>query len=260
MYRRQFLFGLGAALLVEGCGGSPTQPGVVNPPDPPPPPPPPPPTPPPTLQISRILTFGDSMTAGTTSAEISLRRIDAGLGQSYPFKLQRLLTERYTAQTISVFNAGIAGKQVAEDRERLPGVIRETSPELVILMEGANDLNSIQGPGTNAAVDTTVGNMEDMVRHSVGLGLKVMLATLPEQRPDAPKTANRDLLPRYNDGLRTMAAKKGAILIDVNVLFPVSLIGADGLHPTEAGYQKFAEIFLDAIRERYEVSPAPVLL
>jgi hypothetical protein len=36
---------------------------------------------------------------------------------------------------------------------------------------------------------------------------------------------------------------------------PESLIGQDGLHPTEEGYQRLAEIYLDAIKSTYESSP-----
>jgi lysophospholipase L1-like esterase len=254
MFRRQFLIGVGAAIVATGCGGSPTTPGGVTPPPPnPQPPPPPPPPTPATLRISRILAFGDSMTAGTVSPGIRFRAFDAGLTQSYPFKLQTLLSARYSAQTVTVSNAGWAGKNAWEDRSRLASSVAETSPELVLLMEGANDLNSIAGqPNTNAAVDATVGHMEDMVRDTVARGIPVLLATLPPQRP--PKGQAAALLPRYNSGLRTMASKKGATIIDISELFPDSLIGQDGLHPTEPGYQRFAEIFMDAIKQTYEVS------
>jgi lysophospholipase L1-like esterase len=33
-----------------------------------------------------------------------------------------------------------------------------------------------------------------------------------------------------------------------------SLIGVDGLHPTEAGYQRIAEVFRTRIRESYEIA------
>jgi lysophospholipase L1-like esterase len=259
MFRRHFLIGVGATLVTAGlneaCGGSPTTPGGVTPPPPTPQPPPtPPPTTPATIKITRILAFGDSMTAGTVSPALRFFGLDAGLAQSYPFKLQTMLTARYSAQTITVANAGWAGKNAWEDRSRLASSIRDASPELVLLMEGANDLNSIVGqPGTNAGVDATVGHMEDMVRDTVGRGIPVLLATLPPQRP--PKGMAADLLPRYNAGLKTMAEKKGATLIDVNQLLPASLIGQDGLHPTEAGYQTLAEILFDAIKARYEVPP-----
>ena len=63
---------------------------------------------------------------------------------------------------------------------------------------------------------------------------------------------------RFNDAVKVMAAKKGAILVDVNAQFPESLIGQDGLHPTEAGHQRLAEIYGEAVRVRYERPPAGV--
>ena len=132
MFRRQFLIGVGATLvtagLTESCGGSPTVPGgVTPPPQPPPEPPPPPPTPPPGLSIGRILAFGDSMTAGTTSPVVMFRALDAGLAQSYPFKLQTLLTSRYSAQTVEVFNSGKPAERATDGRNRLGGVLSEAN-------------------------------------------------------------------------------------------------------------------------------------
>jgi lysophospholipase L1-like esterase len=126
---------------------------------------------------------------------------------------------------------------------------------VLLLMEGANDLNGVT-PSANA----TTNAMEDMVRDAHFRGVFVMLATLPPQRPGVgTKTTTPDLLARYNSNLRAMVTKKGAELgvqlVDVNVLLPVSLIGQDGLHPTEAGYDKLAEIFLDAIKQKYEKVP-----
>src|SRR5262245_40005464 len=165
MLRRRFLIGVGATLVAAGCGSTPpTAPGPTPTPNPPAPPDPPPPPTPPSLKVTRILTFGDSMTAGTVSPALTLHALDAGLPQSYPYKLQTLLAARYTAQTLSVFNAGIAGNRASQDRSRLGRSINESAPEVVILMEGANDLNSIVGPSINAGVDATVAAMEDMVR------------------------------------------------------------------------------------------------
>ncbi len=90
--------------------------------------------------------------------------------------------------------------------------------------------------------------MEDMVREAQRRGIPVMLATLPPQRPGRGTiTTTPALLATYNNGLRTMAAKKGVPLVDVNAIFPLSLIGQDGLHPTDAGYDVLAAIFLDAL-------------
>jgi lysophospholipase L1-like esterase len=250
---------------VVACGGSPTGPSTNPPPtqpppqDPTPPPPPPPPLPP-TLGITRILAFGDSMTEGTTSTPVTsgLFRLDAGLSRSYPFKLQTLATQRYSAQTIQVLNAGHAGNQAVNDRGRFSDVIGDAKPQLVLLLEGANDLNALlPGESINARVTDTVSALEDMVKDAGFRGIPVMVATLPPQRAGAPKAGAATFLNRFNDALKAMAAKKGAQVVDVNALLPLSEIGQDGLHPTEAGYQHLAEIWLDAIKAKYEKAATP---
>jgi lysophospholipase L1-like esterase len=213
------------------------------------------------LGITRILAFGDSMTEGTTSTPVTnqLFRLDAGLSRSYPFKLQTLTTQRYSEQTIEVLNAGHAGNQAVNDVGRFSDVIGDAKPQLVLLLEGANDLNQpfAAGEGFNARVSKTVSALEDMVRDAGFRGIPVMLATLPPQRAGAPKAADADLLGRFNSALKNMAANKGAQVVDVNALLPLSEIGQDGLHPTEAGYQHLAEIWLDAIKAKYEKAAMP---
>jgi lysophospholipase L1-like esterase len=253
--------GLLLAVLMTACGSSspPTGPGpIVTPPPDPGPSPTPTPTPPPTLGITRILAFGDSMTEGTTSPTFSAFTLTPGLPQSYPYKLQSLLTRRYTGQTITVANAGLAGERATETRpstrDRFNRALSEARPELVILLEGANDLNNLPDGVTN--VSLIVGAMEDMVRDAQGRGSQVILGTEPQQRPGQPNTQHASLVPRYNDELRSMAAKKGAMLVDLNTLVPLSLIGQDGLHPTEEAYEMMAGIFFDTIKSRYELVTA----
>jgi lysophospholipase L1-like esterase len=244
--------------LAAACGGSsPTGPGPGQPP-PGDQPPPPPAEPVYKLGVTRILTFGDSMTWGVIPPPGLVFTLDAGRAESYPFKLQTLLTARYKTQSVAVYNDGLSGGEVSRERSRFTDGLRASSPELVLLMEGANDLNSfVDQAGTNALVDNLVGMMEDLVRDAVERrGVPVFLATLPPQRP--PKGRAASLLGRYNNGLKTMAAKKGATLVDVGAQIPASMIGADGLHPTEEGYQRIAEIFYEAIKAKYESVSTPV--
>jgi lysophospholipase L1-like esterase len=259
MTRRTLVAGLLLAVLTSACGssGPPGGPGpIVTPP--PDPGPTPTPTPPPTLEITRILAFGDSMTAGTTSATYTPFRLTPGIPQSYPFKLQALLSARYTAQTIAVSNWGVPGERVKETspstRDRFNSALSDAKPELVLLIEGANDINALPDDSTN--VSPIVAAMEDLVRDAQRRGAQVIVGTLPQQRPGQKNTQHYAVVPKYNDELKMMASKKGAILIDLNAMVPLSLIGQDGLHPTEAGYDMIAGIFSDAIRGRYEVVTA----
>ena len=98
----------GTGLILSACGSHSTGPTpIVEQPAPQPTPQPPAPPPPaPVLGVTRILAFGDSMTAGTTSPAAVISALTAGLSQSYPAKLQDLVTARYTGQTVTVLNAG----------------------------------------------------------------------------------------------------------------------------------------------------------
>ena len=250
--------------LAAACGGGqPTTPTPIVVTPAPPPAPAPPPVPPPVLGATRILAFGDSMTACTVSAPLPtslFALLDAGLPASYPFKLQTLVTSRYTGQAIVVLNAGFPGEFATDSKTstRFSAALSEGKPDLLLLMEGANDLN-----GVTPSATTTVNAMEEMVKEARRRNIAVMLATLPPQRPGAGSKANPPaLFSRYNSELQTMAAKKNTefgnvSVVDVNTLFPLSLIGQDGLHPTDAGYSKLAEIFLDAIRAKYEKPQLP---
>jgi lysophospholipase L1-like esterase len=252
-----------AVLGVAACGGhrSPISP-------PPPPsdggnngggqPPPPPPPPPPTLKVTRIVAFGDSITEGTTSPAVQTLTLDAGKPDSYPYKLQVLETARYSAQTITVINAGSAGKRAQEDRGRLSDALSAAQPEVLLLMEGTNDLGLLTLPGlSNKAIQdgitATVNAMEDMVRDAQRRGVAVFVATILPQR--ASRASGAALVAPYNTALKAMIAKKGATLVDANAQFPLDMIGQDGLHPTDAGYGKLAEIFQTALANVYEVPP-----
>lgn len=212
--------------------------------------------------MTKILAFGDSMTEGIDSPPFSLTAdewtlpLGPGRSQSYPFKLKALIDARYTDQTIAVYNGGFAGRQARDDRGRFSQALSEGKPDLVLLMEGANDFNGplLDNEGINARVQAVVDALEDMVREATARGVPVMVATLPPQRENSPKGGGVEFIPRFNEAVRVMASKKGADIVDIGAL-PLSLIGADGLHPTEAGYQRMAEIWLDAIKTKYERAP-----
>ena len=228
------------------------------------PPPPPPPPAPPTLKITKILCFGDSLTEGTVQPPISVTSLDAGASVSYPYKLQTLETARYTSQAITVWNDGHAG-EAAEDKtpddnayDRLIHGLSDTNPDVLLLMEGANDFSKYvsQNTSQNAGITAVVNAMEDMVRAAQSRGVAVFVATLPPQRPGGLRAGAADLVAPYNAALKAMVVKKGATLVDLNTLFPLNLIGLDGLHPTEDGYEKMAEIFQSALAAVYEVPPS----
>jgi len=72
---------------------------------------------------SVVLAFGDSITFGTGAPK------DA----SYPSLLQRELK-------LNVVNAGVPGELISEGALRLPGLLEEHMPSLVMICHGGNDI------------------------------------------------------------------------------------------------------------------------
>jgi lysophospholipase L1-like esterase len=60
----------------------------------------------------------------------------------------------------------------------------------------------------------------------------------------------------YNSKLLQMTVEEGAVFVDLyNPLLGEvnTVIGVDGLHPTEAGYKRIADLFFAAIQAHLEV-------
>jgi lysophospholipase L1-like esterase len=255
------MLGLCAALAVAfglpGCGGNgPTAPPpIVQPPVVQQPPPPPPPSTP-VLGKLRYLAFGDSLTYGVVHLTAARSALTPGLAQSYPFKLQAMLSARYTNQVPVVMNAGLPGERASEARSRLKEVLKEGSPDVVLLLDGANDLLALGEDGLGITNEA----MKDLVRTIKGSGAIVLLATQPRQRVGGTKASAAPIIEDFNRDLKRMADVEGVQVVDLYSRFEDTLQGPDGLHPSDAGYTRIAEIFFDAIKAAFEVPAATGIL
>jgi len=173
---------------------------------------------------------------------------------AYPRKLRDLLAGRYATQTIAMANEGVGGEFVADGKKRLPGALATTPSQVLLLQEGANDMNQGRPP-----TDAIVEDLRAMVRTARAGGSSVFVGTLLPQRQAACR--GYDFCDGVNDTvatnakIRTMVPAEGAFLVDLYAAFEgqtTTLLGLDGLHPNEAGYQKMAEMFFEAIRQRLE--------
>jgi lysophospholipase L1-like esterase len=217
----------------------------------------------PRLVATRFLAFGDSLTLGVTSASPTM--LLANRPDSYPFKLGALLTARYQTQTPEALNDGVGGETAARTpasqsigRLRLPGSLDANDPEVLLLMEGTNDLLS----GTTGAENALVA-LEEMVILGRGRGARVLLATIPPQRSGGLRNRDRvaAMIPGFNDSIRQIAARQGVPLVDVYRALEnrMDLIGVDDLHPTPQGYDLIAMTFFDVIRATLEENPASTI-
>ena len=212
----------------------------------------------PQISFTKIVAYGDSLTEGVTSPDPTTLLLN--LPDSYPMKLQALMSARYTDQAVEVFNEGCSGefankssRNCAGGVARLPGVLDRDKPQLLLLMHGANDLNN------HRPISGVIGALEQMINEAQHRGIAVIVASLPPQNPAGSRGDGAEALPEFTRRVQRMAADEGAIFLDLYRLMGtyVGYIGVDGLHPTPTGYQKIAELWQEEIQRNFEVTGDP---
>jgi len=212
----------------------------------------------PQLTRTTFLAFGDSTTSGeitvsTPSREGGNYRLIVIPAASYPTQLLTMLRTRYTTQANSlvITNSGVPTEWAEDGAVRLPGVLSANRPQVVLLLEGVNDVAALGTRGVQSAwraIDT-------MAKEIRNRGARAFIATIPPPRPTGAKAVPIALIQSLNSNIRDTARGEGAVLVDVFQALNGDVtryIGPDGLHPTEAGYQKIAETFYEAIRADLE--------
>jgi len=159
---------------------------------------------------ARILAFGDSLTFGkgvsTTSA--------------YPSVLEQLSGR-------TVVNAGVSGETTRVGLNRLPGLLIEHQPALVILFEGGNDILQ------NFSKTETKANLDQMINEIKTFGAQIILVGVPE------KSLFSSSAPWYKE----LADKHGLLLQDniVSRLLKKPAMKSDSVHFNAAGYRELAQ-------------------
>jgi lysophospholipase L1-like esterase len=206
----------------------------------------------PTLSVERFLALGDSFTFGTTSR--AAERVIPG--DTYVQKLEFLLAERYQDQRLTVVNAGVPGLFMEQIEDRYAAALGQTNAQVLLLQGGANDINA-EGA---RAITAVVSRLERVTRDAQGRGVAVVLATLTPQRPGSTKGTSPEAVRDLNNRIRDLCRRYRTGCADLYAAFGSEqspLIGADGLHPTLAGYDVIAETFFEVIRRTFERSVTP---
>ncbi len=207
---------------------------------------------PPQMTVTHFVAFGDSLTEGKLASQANPMILLDNPGVSYPDKLRPLLILRYTDQTFYVVNEGLGGETTELGVERLPGVLQSDNPEVLLLQEGANDLNAGQG---SAAIPGIVASLDTMIRMCQARRVQVILANQPPQIPGLPRAGGAALVGPLNQELARLALRDNVPLVDIFTALNASVsanVGPDGLHLTPQGYQVMAQAFFDTIRNAFE--------
>jgi len=106
---------------------------------------------------SIILAFGASLTHGTGASE----------DKSYPAVLSQRLG-------LKVINAGVPGEITGQGVVRLPGLLKQYKPDLVLISHGGNDILR------NVDAGTTEQNLRQMIHDVRASGAEVVLIAIPK--------------------------------------------------------------------------------
>jgi len=219
-----------------------------------------PPTP--QLSVTRFVAFGDSLTEGKLSTFAAPGFVFPET--TYTIKLQNMLNARYTDQQTTVVNEGCGGEKVTgasspcapktDTLGRFNQVLIADAPQVVLLLEGVNDL----ADGGQDAINDVIDVMRRMIDSATARGVRVFLATLPPEKPQRTGANGAQWVPEMNGELAALAASRAVPLVDLYAAFngDLTLVGDDGVHLTNAGYELVAQTFFDAITQRLELPPA----
>jgi lysophospholipase L1-like esterase len=202
--------------------------------------------PPPRMAATRYVAFGDSITWGVDSPPLRT----AGPSFAYPEQLRQRLASRFREQLFIVDNEGQPGEYAQDASARLRSVLELRRPEVLLLMEGTNDLLQF-----DLGVERAITGLREMIGIARSMNVRVALATVAPQRVGGPRMRFAALLvPSFNDRVRALAVAENVPLIDVyaGMKDDVTLIGEDDLHPTIRGFDVMANIFYEGVRTHFE--------
>lgn len=171
------------------------------------------------VSAQRILVLGDSLSAAY------------GLPSEQGWV--HLLQQRLQDQSWQVINASISGDTSAGGLARLPALLEQHQPHILILSLGAND--GLRGLATSSLRD----NLTRIIEQAQAQGAEVLL--LGMQIPP-------NYGPRYTESFsavyRELAEKEGVHLLPFlleQVALDHQLMLADNLHPNAEGQQRLLE-------------------
>jgi len=161
-----------------------------------------------------IVILGDSLSAA----------YGMQLSESWPSLLQQRLDQ--DGHAYRVFNSSIAGETTQGGLTRLPRLLEQHEPEIVIVELGGND--GLRG----LPLEVTSANLSAMIEQSLTVGAKVILA---EMR--IPPNYGRTYTEKFNGTYGELAERHGVVLLPFllqDIALEPGMMQADGIHPTAA--------------------------
>ncbi|HSE93829.1 MAG TPA: SGNH/GDSL hydrolase family protein [Methylomirabilota bacterium] len=174
---------------------------------------------------------------------------------TYVARLHERLRAHYPRARVA--NLGVAGATSADVRAAQVERAVSLRPQLVTLSVGPNDITAgVSVDDYERNVDTVLRRLSEAGRPVVVVNLLPDLAVTPRfaGHPGAATVGRRTVA--FNDALRRTVHEHGAGLVDLygpsrqEVPRQPWLLSADGYHPSDAGYARWAELMWQGVEAR----------
>lgn len=171
-----------------------------------------------------VLVLGDSLTYGT----------GANAGEDYP----ALLAANTGWQVI---NAGVPGDTSAQGLARLPALLAEHQPQLLVIALGGNDFLQ------RLPVAETSTNLKLALAQAKAKNIRTVLVAIPEFSPLKAAVGHLTDHPLYE----TLAKETNTPLVEAvfSEVLSESQLRADQVHPNAAGYQAVGTKMTAALKQ-----------
>jgi lysophospholipase L1-like esterase len=166
-----------------------------------------------------ILAFGDSLTYGT----------GASANHDYPAILAGLTARE-------VINEGVPGEISGDGLKRLPALLDQYQPQLLILIHGGNDMLR------NIPNEQTADHLNQMIAEANSRHIEVVMLGVPKL----------NLFTLNSADFYQAVAETRQILIDLDTLPDIlsdNSLKSDMIHPNDAGYQLTADNIFNLLKQ-----------
>lgn len=172
---------------------------------------------------ANVLALGDSITFG----------MGASAETSYPAVLAKL-------SGWNVINAGVSGDTSAQALARLPALLQEHAPQLVLVSIGGNDFLR------RLAEAETRANIQKICELSLASGAQVLLVSIPRFSASAAITGALSDHPMYEDIAQSLKLPLHAQ--GWSTVLSNAALKSDQIHANAQGYEQFARGLMASVQ------------
>jgi uncharacterized repeat protein (TIGR02543 family) len=195
----------------------------------------------------KIMPLGDSITVGYPGTNGYRKNLNIGLTNS-GFNVDFVGSQQNGTGGFDPDNEGHESYSANDIRDHVYSWLTSNPADVILLHIGTNDIQGGQdAAGVVAEVNSTLNNIDQWANDN-GRTVTIILAQIILCSINAGWNTTTKL---YNDELQQMAEARSAdhiIVVDMeNALNYATDLSPDGIHPTDTGYAKMANVWYNAL-------------